>query len=107
MAVILHALVRYTSRDAAAYHVRAVQLLWEANQLAEVHALENVIANQLASPSGWDSFGTLWRLTDEGMIPGELFFAPIMTIIDALKGTAKQQRRAEDWLRGNLQSYFR
>lgn len=102
---ILHALVRYTRRDAAAFHVRAVELLWEANQLAEVHALENVIAGQMSKPSGWESFGTIWRLTDERMLPGELFFAPILSIVDALKGP--HQRRAESWLRANLQSYFR
>lgn len=107
MAIILHTLVRYTSRDSAVCHVRAVELLWESNQLAEVHALENVIAAQLQSPSGWDSFGTVWRLTDERMLPGELFFAPMLTIITAWKGSIKLQKRAETWIKNNLQSWFR
>jgi hypothetical protein len=107
MGSILHILVKYTSRDQAAYHVRAVELLWEVHQLAEVHALENVVAAQLGSPNGWDTFGAIWRLTDERMLPGELFFAPILSIVEALKGSSKQQRRAETWLRANLQSYFR
>lgn len=103
MYAILDALFSYLGPDHAIYHVRAVELLWEVNQLAEMHTFENVIAARLTR--SFDAFGTLWRLTDDTMLPGELFFTPAMMILDALGDPVRQQ--AETWLRCNLASPFR
>ncbi|WRT65559.1 uncharacterized protein IL334_002504 [Kwoniella shivajii] len=105
-------LFRYLRPDAAPYHIRAVELLWEYNQLAEVYTLENVIARRLASipfsSAAFDAFGIFWRLTDDSMLPGEIFNLPISLVLDALKSSDPDiQRQAETWMRLNLRSYFR
>jgi hypothetical protein len=60
-------LFHYLQPDAAPYHARAVELLWEYNQLAEPHALENVISRRMSSgeKGSYEAFGVLWRLTGE------------------------------------------
>lgn len=65
MPVVLDSLFRYLRADAAPYHARAVEILWEFNQLAEPHVLESVIARRMNSPfsrtEAFDAFGVLWR----------------------------------------------
>ena len=60
-------LFRYLHTDFGFYHSRAVELLWECNQLADVHTLETVTARRLADKRGraeaYAAFGVLWRLT--------------------------------------------
>ncbi|OCF39597.1 hypothetical protein I317_06612 [Kwoniella heveanensis CBS 569] len=112
MSAILDSLFRYLRPDAAPYHARAVELLWDYNQLAEVHTLENVIARRMNaipfSNAAFDAFGIFWRLTDDSMLPGEIFNIPISIVIDALKNNDPDiQRQAETWMRCNLLSYFR
>ncbi|OCF74855.1 hypothetical protein I204_03697 [Kwoniella mangroviensis CBS 8886] len=113
MSAILDSLFRYLRPDAAAYHVRAVELLWEYNQMAEPHTLENVIARRMAdiplNSAAFDAFGILWRLTaDDTMLPGEMFNIPISMVLDALRSSDPEvQRQAETWMRLNLRSYFR
>ncbi|WVQ94532.1 hypothetical protein IAU59_001611 [Kwoniella sp. CBS 9459] len=112
MSAILDALFRYLRPDAAPYHIRAVELLWDYNQLAEVHTLENVIARRITAvpfnSAAFDAFGIFWRLTDDSMVPGEIFSIPISIVIDALKSSDPEiQRQAETWMRCNLRSYFR
>jgi hypothetical protein len=112
MSPILDALFRYLRPDAAAYHARAVELLWEFNQLAEVHTLESVIARRMSSPTrkseAFEAFGVLWRQSDDSMLPGEIFHVPMFMILDGLKGDDPQVlRAAETWMRCNLRSYFR
>lgn len=42
------------------------------------------------------------------MLPGELFYTPILTILDGLNSLDPLQRqRAETWIRRNLKSFFR
>lgn len=112
MSPILDALFRYLRPDAAAYHARAVELLWEFNQLAEVHTLESVIARRMSSPTrkseAFEAFGVLWRQSDDSMLPGEIFHVPMFMILDGLKSDDPQVlRAAETWMRCNLKSYFR
>ncbi|ORY25817.1 Dopey, N-terminal-domain-containing protein [Naematelia encephala] len=109
---ILDALFRYLRPEAAPYHVRAVELLWDYNQLAEIHTLENVIARRMSARIGkaeaFDAFGVLWKLTHDSMLPGEIFNVPVFTLIDALGSSDPDlQRTAETWMRCNLKSYFR
>jgi hypothetical protein len=50
----------------------------------------------------------LWKLTDDSMLPGEVFRVPLFMMLDALKSTDPElQRTAETWMRCNLRSYFR
>ncbi len=60
-------LFRCLRSDMAPYHYRAVELLWECNQLAEPHLLEGVVASRMASDmhktEAFDAFGILWQLT--------------------------------------------
>ncbi|BEI90230.1 uncharacterized protein CcaverHIS019_0303000 [Cutaneotrichosporon cavernicola] len=112
MSPVLDALFRYLRPDAAAYHARAVELLWEFNQLAEVHTLESVIARRMSSQTrkseAFEAFGVLWRQSDDSMLPGEIFHVPMFMILDGLKGDDPQVlRAAETWMRCNLRSYFR
>ncbi|KIR58136.1 hypothetical protein I314_06101 [Cryptococcus bacillisporus CA1873] len=112
MSAILDSLFRYLQPSASLYHSRAVELLWDYNQLAEIHTLENVIAGRMTkSPtvdSAFEAFGIFWRLTDDSMLPGEIFHVPICIVLESLKSTDPDvQRQAETWLRLNLRSYFR
>lgn len=101
-----------------------MDLLWECNQLADPHTLENVVAGRLTDPikhaEAYDAFGVLWRLTgkftsmrvllttDDAMLPGELFYTPVLTIVDGLKSLDPLLRQqAEVWTRRNLKSFFR
>jgi hypothetical protein len=65
-------LFRYLHTDFGFYHSRAVELLWECNQLADVHTLETVTARRLADKRGraeaYAAFGVLWRLTGEHIV---------------------------------------
>jgi hypothetical protein len=65
-------LFRYLHTDFGFYHSRAVELLWECNQLADVHTLATVTARRLADKRGrveaYAAFGVLWRLTGEHLV---------------------------------------
>ncbi|WVQ78778.1 hypothetical protein IAT38_000869 [Cryptococcus sp. DSM 104549] len=112
MSAILDSLFRYLRPSASLYHARAVELLWDYNQLAEIHTLENVIARRMSLSSfnsvALEAFGILWRLTDDSMLPGEILNVPINIVLDALRSPDPDaQRQAETWMRCNLRSYFR
>jgi hypothetical protein len=67
MSAMLDTLFRYLHSDFGFYHSRAVELLWECNQLADMNTLETVTARRLADKRGRQdtlaAFGVLWRLT--------------------------------------------
>ncbi|TXT04269.1 hypothetical protein VHUM_04267 [Vanrija humicola] len=112
MTTVLNSLFRYLGPDAAAYHARAVELIWEYNQLAEPHTLESVIARRMSTVPGkseaFAAFGVLWRQSDDTMLPGEIFQVPMLMILDGLKSEDPQILCAsESWMRCNLKSYFR
>lgn len=112
MSTVLDSLFRYLRPDAAPYHARAVELLWEYNQLAEIHTLESVIARRMSSTrhrnDAFEAFGVLWRQSDDSMLPGEIFHIPMFMVLDGLKSDDPQVLRAsETWMRCNLRSYFR
>ncbi|KAL7419677.1 hypothetical protein Q5752_005591 [Cryptotrichosporon argae] len=110
--IFLGALFRYLRPRAAVHHVRAVELLWEYNQLAEVHALETVVAMRIANVTGqaeaYDAFGVLWRQTDDAVLPGEIFYAPMLRVLDGLRSDDPAVvSMAETWMRCSMRSYFR
>ena len=117
-------LFHYLRPEAAPYHVRAVELLWNCNELAEAHTLENVVARRMASSLGkleaFEAFGVLWNLTgetfsagdtltpDDSLLPGEIFNTPVCAVLEAMRGTdLEMQRIAETWMRCHSRSYFR
>ena len=117
-------LFHYLRPEAGPYHVRAVELLWHYNELADVHTLENVVARRMASSTGkreaFEAFGVLWNLTgenfpagdmltsDDSLLPGEILNTPVCAVLEALRGTdLEMQRLAEDWMRCHSRSYFR
>lgn len=67
----------------------------------------------------YEAFGVLWRHTgetrlireadaDDAMLPGEIFHAPVLMILDALGSPDPVLRQvAEIWMRCHLKSYFR
>ena len=72
VSVSLHSneqLLSFLTAKYAIYHVRAVDLVWECNQLAQMHTLENVVAKRVSAVVGrgqaLDAFGVLWRQTGE------------------------------------------
>ncbi|KAL1409508.1 hypothetical protein Q8F55_003491 [Vanrija albida] len=112
MTTVLNSLFRYLGPDAAPYHARAVELIWEYNQLAEPHTLESVIARRMSAVPGkteaFAAFGVLWRQSDDTMLPGEIFQVPMLMILEGLKSEDPQILCAsESWMRCNLKSYFR
>jgi len=64
---MLDTLFRYLNSDFGFYHSRAVELLWECNQLADMHTLETVTARRMSDKrnrqGAYEAFGVLWRLT--------------------------------------------
>jgi hypothetical protein len=60
-------LLRYLAPQYSLCHSRAVALLWECNQLADVHTLETATAKRMTDTrhrqEALDAFGVLWRLT--------------------------------------------
>lgn len=111
---ILAALFHFLGPSHVPCHGAVVDLLWEFNKLAEIHTLENVIATQMSkhvsqvTMAAMQAFGTLWRFTDDAMLPGEIFFVPMSSVIDALKSQDPDiQRAAESWMRCDMRSYFR
>ena len=114
MSLILDSLFYFLRPAYSVYHVRVVDLLWEYNKLAEIHTLENVVSSQIStklthrSVEAIEAFGTLWRLTDDAMLPGEIFYVPICIILDYLRSQDPVvQAAAETWMRCSLLSYFR
>jgi hypothetical protein len=114
MQMILDTLFRFLQPDHARYHERDVELLWEYNRLAEMHTLENVIARQLTSSlskhnvKALEAFGVIWRLTDDAMLPGEIFYVPAFLVMDALDTSDPVVRgAAESWMRLDLRSHLR
>nr|ODN87338.1 hypothetical protein L203_03611 [Cryptococcus depauperatus CBS 7841] len=112
VSVILDSLFRYLRPSTSLYHARAVQLLWECNRVAEAHTLQDVIARRMTSntfdKTAVDAFGIFWRLTDDSVLPGEVFRVPICLILESLGSLNPDiQNQAETWLRLNLRSYFR
>jgi hypothetical protein len=64
-----HQLFEYLRPNCAAYHVRAVNLIWSLEaSTAHPHA-ESIIAQSMTSPESrnvheaYEAFGVLWRLT--------------------------------------------
>lgn len=91
-----------------------VQLIWDFNALTQLDTLENVICAQLSTSdqtrfsNGLQAFGVLWRLTDDSLLPGEMFNTSIALVLDTLKSSDPDRQKAgETWMRCNLGSYFR
>ncbi|ORX36308.1 Dopey, N-terminal-domain-containing protein [Kockovaella imperatae] len=113
MTTILDNLFSFLRADAAPYHARAVELLWDYNQIAEIHVLETVIASRMSSSNlsiatrTFEAFGVLWNLTEDSMLPGDLFHVPLFKIVDSLGQSGQLKWHAEAFMRNSLGSWPR
>ncbi|KAG9123031.1 hypothetical protein FRC07_000333 [Ceratobasidium sp. 392] len=65
---LIYLLLGYLQPKFTPYHVRAVQLLWDVQDVVLHHDFESVVAKSLASQKqgqgdAYEAFGVLWRLT--------------------------------------------
>lgn len=110
--ILLSALFRFLAPKYSPHHLGAVDQIWTLNEYAEPHGLENAVARRMSDKAtaldGLESFGTLWRHTDDAVLPGEIFFTPLLLVLQFWDGPDPFRRQAaETWLRTNLRSYFR
>ncbi|KAJ8084790.1 hypothetical protein PM082_003567 [Marasmius tenuissimus] len=114
MSKMVTRLMRYMRPNHAAYHMRAVNLIWSLEASTVRPHVESILAQSLASPESrnvqeaYESFGVLWRLTEDSLSPGFKFKVPMMIVLDTLKSEDPSLRRiGETWMRCNLKSYTR
>ncbi|KAL0565856.1 hypothetical protein V5O48_016166, partial [Marasmius crinis-equi] len=114
MSKMVTRLMSYLHPDCAAYHMRAVNLIWSLEASTVRPHVESILAQSLASPESrnvqeaYESFGVLWRLTEDNLSPGFKFKVPMMIVLDTLKSEDPNLRRiGETWMRCNLKSYIR
>ncbi|KZT72967.1 hypothetical protein DAEQUDRAFT_808918 [Daedalea quercina L-15889] len=111
---MINALLRYLRLQWAAYHARAVNLIWSLESLSRRRHVEAVIAQRMTSQNpaeveeACEMFGVLWRLTDDELTPGSRLKVPMMIALDTLKSSEPTLRRiGETWMRCSLKSYLR
>ncbi|GAA5887198.1 hypothetical protein JCM6882_002446 [Rhodosporidiobolus microsporus] len=115
MAALVSKLLDYLQPSTAPWYLEAVQLLWAVEALAPQRGyLESFIAAKLTAPDrnqrleAFEAFGTLWRFTEDGQLPGVVLRSPMFTTLDSLKSDDLSTRRAaEAWMRCSLKSYIR
>ncbi|KAF8079121.1 Dopey, N-terminal-domain-containing protein [Lyophyllum atratum] len=111
---MVNKLLRYLRADCAAYHVRAVNLIWSLEAATKQPHVESIMAQAMTSPESrniheaYEAFGVLWRLTEDNLLPGFRFKVPMMIVLDTLKSDDPSLRRiGETWMRCSLKSYLR
>ncbi|EPT03457.1 hypothetical protein FOMPIDRAFT_1058702 [Fomitopsis schrenkii] len=111
---MINSLLRYLRLQWAGYHARAVSLVWSLESLSRKRHVEAAIAHQMTSQNpaeveeACDTFGVLWRLTDDELMPGSRLKVPMMITLDTLKSNDPALRRiGETWMRCSLKSYLR
>ncbi|TFY63318.1 hypothetical protein EVJ58_g3324 [Rhodofomes roseus] len=114
ISAMVNALLRYLRLQWAAYHARAVGLIWSLEGLSRKRHVEAVIARRMTSEDpaeieeACETFGVLWRLTDDDLVPGSRLKVPMMIALDTLKSSDPALRRiGETWMRCSLKSYLR
>ncbi|KAI3621823.1 hypothetical protein WG66_015956 [Moniliophthora roreri] len=107
-------LLTYLRPHCAAYHVRAVNLIWSLEAATDRPHVESILAQTMGSSESrkvqeaYEAFGVFWRLTEDNLAPGFKFKVPMMIVLDALKNDDPSLRRVgETWMRCNLKSYIR
>ncbi|OCH88751.1 hypothetical protein OBBRIDRAFT_64803 [Obba rivulosa] len=113
-AVITKTLLRYLRPSWAAYHMRAVSLIWAVEKFSRGRLVESVMSQRLSSQEphefqpACEEFGVLWRLTDDQFLPGVQLKVPMLIVLDSLKSDDPQLLRiGETWMRCSLKSYLR
>ncbi|KAF5384809.1 hypothetical protein D9615_001099 [Tricholomella constricta] len=111
---MVNKLLQYLRADYAAYHVRAVNLIWSLEASTKHPHVESIFAQTMTSPESrnihesFEAFGVLWRLTEDNLLPGFRFKVPMMIVLDTLKSDDPSLRRiGETWMRCSLKSYLR
>ncbi|KAG8740013.1 hypothetical protein FRC10_004853 [Ceratobasidium sp. 414] len=130
---LVYLLLGYLQPKFTPYHVRAAQLLWDVQGIVSHHDFESIIAKSLASQKqgesgAYEAFGVLWRLTgyvrsrssrgmrtltlfrytDDSLVPGYRCKVPLLIVLDTLRSEDVHVRRVgETWMRYSLKSYIR
>ncbi|KAF5380337.1 hypothetical protein D9757_007927 [Collybiopsis confluens] len=130
MMKMVDCLLRYLRPQYAAYHVRAVGLIWELDSITTGEGgrrgrrpshVESILAHAMLNSNSfsgsaemeeksevYEAFGVLWRLSEDNLLPGTKFKIPMMIVLDALKSDDPGPRRiSETWMRCSLKSYLR
>ncbi|CAL1694342.1 unnamed protein product [Somion occarium] len=115
MAAMINPLLKYLRPPYAAFHARAVSLIWQLEKSTKSSHLESLIAESISLPrkseevqEACEAFGVLWRLTDDSLMPGFRLRVPMMLVLDTLKSDNPNIRRVgETWMRCSLKSYPR
>ncbi|GAA5982369.1 hypothetical protein JCM11641_006959 [Rhodosporidiobolus odoratus] len=115
MEILASKLLDYLQAGTAPCYLEAVQLLWSVEAVAPQRGyIETMLSARLASSSTavrldtFEAFGTLWRFTEDGQLPGVILRNPMFTMLDSLKSEDLPIRRAaEAWMRCSLKSYIR
>lgn len=107
-------LLHYLQSPCSAVYVEAAQLIWAVEALSDRPYIESMVASQLASPdesarcAAFESFGNLWRFTEDNQLPGRVLRLPMLIVLDSLKDDNLTTKRAgEAWMRCSLKSYLR
>lgn len=62
----------------------------------------------LVKRAAFESFGNLWRYTDDSLLPGSRLRVPMLLVLDSLRDDDLSARRyGEAWMRCSLKSYLR
>ncbi|KAI0964349.1 hypothetical protein AcW1_001188 [Taiwanofungus camphoratus] len=114
MSAMITTLLKYLRPPWAAYHMRAVTLIWSLDAISHHRYVESVISESMSSRDfeevrvACEAFGVLWRLTDDSVAPGSRLRVPMMFMLDTLKsGDPGLHRIGETWMRCSLKSYLR
>ncbi|PCH34091.1 hypothetical protein WOLCODRAFT_61246 [Wolfiporia cocos MD-104 SS10] len=114
LSILINSLLKYVRLSWAAYHMRAVALIWSLDRISRNRHVEAVISQKMASrdpqevEEACEMFGILWKLTDDELAPGFRLKIPMMMVLDTLKSNDPTLRRVgETWMRCSLKSYLR
>ncbi|KZT08595.1 uncharacterized protein LAESUDRAFT_757319 [Laetiporus sulphureus 93-53] len=114
ISTLVTSLLRYLRLPWAAHHSRAVSLVWSLDAIGHRRHVESAISRRMSSRDpteveiSCEIFGTLWRLTDDDIVPGSRLKVPMMIVLDTLKsGDPTFRRIGETWMRCSLKSYLR
>ncbi|KAK0550035.1 hypothetical protein OC845_002839 [Tilletia horrida] len=107
-------LFHYLRPSLTPLHLRAVQLLWELQTFSGHAHLQSALTRRVTASDaqerqkGFETFGTVWKLTDDSSPASVMLNLPLTIVLNALKSNDIELRQSgETWLRVNLRTYAR
>ncbi|KAI8459463.1 Dopey, N-terminal-domain-containing protein [Phakopsora pachyrhizi] len=114
LAGLIAKLLEFLQGRAAPFFLEAVKLFWYLQKATKLRHVETILASLLSSrnPScreaAFESFGNLWKYTEDSLLPGTQLRMPMLLVLDSLKSDDLSLRRCgELWMRCSLKSYLR